>query len=230
MITEGGEKRPVHSVIFTVKNHLAVLAIAATVAMLVLARVYATFPGDAWALRELSQLRAVWLDDIAMAVSTVGQGGIGWGIAFPWVPVVVVAAVLTMRRWVDATLLALATLAPVVNLGVKELVSRPRPDAELWLVSESGFAFPSGHSVFAASFLGALIWMLGRPETLEGWPVLRRITQGVLLLLILAVGASRVYLGVHWPSDVIGGFLCGTLYLSLLISARRWLERQRTGP
>ncbi len=230
MITKSGEKRPVYSVIFTVKNHLAVLAIAATVAMLVLARVYATFPGDAWALRELLQLRSGWLDGAAMAASALGQGGIGWGLAFPWVPVAMVVAALVTRRWADAVFLALASLAPALNLGVKELVERPRPDPELWLVAETGFAFPSGHSVFAAAFLGALVWMLGRPGTLEGWPVLRRITQGVLLLLILAVGASRVYMGVHWPSDVIGGFLFGALYLWLLISARRWLEKRRHGP
>ena len=234
MITKGGEKRPVYSVMLMFKNHPAiraiVAAIAATVAMLVLARVYATFPGDAWALQELLQLRGGWLDGAAMAASALGQGGIGWGIAFPWVPVAVTAAALAMRRWADAVFLALSTLAPAVNLGIKELVARPRPDVDLWLVAETGFAFPSGHSVFAAAFLGALVWMLGRPGTLEGWPVLRRITQGVLLLLILAVGASRVYMGVHWPSDVIGGFLFGALYLWLLISARRWLERRRAGP
>ncbi len=214
-----------------VKGTLSIPAVAAaTVAMLVLARVYATFPGDAWALRELAQLRAEWLDAVAIAVSTVGQGGIGWGIAFPWVPVAVTAAPLVMRRWADAVFLALSTLAPAVNLGIKELVARPRPDPEVWLVAETGFAFPSGHSVFAAAFLGALVWMLGRPGSLEGWPVLRRITQGILLLLILAVGVSRVYMGVHWPSDVIGGFLFGALYLWLLISARRWLERRRAGP
>ena len=161
------------------------------------------------------------------AASALGQGGIGLGLAVPWC------------RRVTATAMAMRAMGrchsclgprPGLNLGIKELVARPRPDVDLWLVAETGFAFPSGHSVFAAAFLGALVWMLGRPGTLEGWPVLRRITQGVLLLLILAVGASRVYMGVHWPSDVIGGFLFGALYLWLLISARRWLERRRAGP
>ena len=135
-----------------VKGTLSIPAVAAAmVAILVLAMVYATFPGDAWALRELLQLRGGWLDGAAMAASALGQGGIGWGLAFPWVPVAVTATAMAMRRWADAMFLALATLAPALNLGVKELVARPRPDPELWLVAETGFAFPSGHSVFAAA-------------------------------------------------------------------------------
>lgn len=198
------------------------------VLLLALASVYPTFPGDEWALRQLNQLRTGWLDDLAVAVTTLGQGGIGWWLAIPWIPIAVVAIALAMRRWADAAFLAVSTLAPVVNLGLKELVGRPRPDMDLWLVMETGFSFPSGHSVFAASFLGALIWMIGRPGTLDGRPTTRRATQAVLLLLILAVGFSRVYLGVHWPSDVIAGFLFGSLYLLLLVSVRRWLGRRGT--
>ena len=198
------------------------------VLLLAMANTLATFPGDEWALRELKQLRTSWLDDLAVAVTTLGQGGTGWWLAIPWVPIAVVAIALAMRRWADAAFLAVSTLAPVVNLGLKELVGRPRPDMGMWLVMETGFSFPSGHSVFAASFLGALIWVIGRPGTLDGRPTVRRATQAVLLLLILAVGFSRVYLGVHWPSDVIAGFLFGSLYLLLLVSVRHWLGRQRT--
>ena len=197
------------------------------VAITVLARLYHTFPGDEWALQELRQLRTGWLDGVVVAVSTIGQGGIGWWLAIPWIPVAAVATVLAMRRWADAAFLAAAACGPALNLGIKELVARPRPDAELWLVMESGFAFPSGHAVFAASFLGALVWLVGRSKTLDARPVARRTAQAALLLLILAVGFSRVYLGVHWPSDVIAGFLFGCVYLFLLASARAWLESRR---
>lgn len=215
-------------VISAVKTPLAVLAIVAAVAaILALASVYATFPGDEWALRELKQLRTGWLNDLAVAVSTLGRGGIGWGLAAPWVPLAALAAGLAMRRWADAAFLAASTLAPVLNLGLKELVARPRPDTDLWLLVETGFAFPSGHSVFAASFVGALIWLLRRSKTFDGRPIAKCAIQTFLLLLILAVGLSRVYLGVHWPSDVIAGFLLGGLYLLLLLSVRNWLDRRR---
>ena len=197
--------------------------------LLAMASAYATFPGDEWALLELAQFRDSWLDETAVALSAIGQGGIGWGLGVPWAPLAAVAAGLAIRRWADAVFLAVSALAPVVNLGLKELVERPRPDMDLWLVMETGFSFPSGHSVFAASFLGALIWVTGRPGILDSRPTVRRVTQAVLLLLILAVGFSRVYLGVHWPSDVIAGFLFGSLYLLLLVLVRHWLETRRPG-
>lgn len=194
-------------------------------AMLGLARVYGAFPGDEWALLELRHWRGAWLHDAAMAVSTIGAGGIGWaGLAVPWIPVVAAAGLLGMRRWADALFLLSATLAPVVNLGLKELASRPRPDIALALVEEAGYAFPSGHAAFAAAFFGALIVLMGRWRWLDNRPRLRLALQVGLAALVLCIGASRVYLGVHWPSDVIGGFLFGALYLAALVAIRRAVE------
>lgn len=200
-----------------------------TVALLGLARGYDTFPGDQWALLELRQMRTGWLDDACVFVSEVGRAGIGWGVPVPWIPLLAVAMLASLRRWTDAGFLAAATLAPVINLGLKALADRPRPDADLWLVMESGNGFPSGHAVFAAAFLGALAWLVGRWTPLDGRPGLRLATQGALLMLVLAVGFSRVYLGVHWPSDVIAGFLFGGTYLCLLIAARRAMEIRQKG-
>ena len=188
------------------------------VAMLGLARAFATFPGDEWALLELRQWRAERLDAAALALSAIGGGGIGWGGGgIPWIPIVAVGGLLGARRWADGLFLAAAIMAPAVNLGLKEWAARPRPDAALALVSETGYAFPSGHAVFAAAFFGALIVLLGRWPLLGGHPRLRVAAQGALLLLILGVGASRVYLGAHWPSDVIAGFCFGALFLLTLV-------------
>ena len=194
-------------------------------ALLALARVYGAFPGDEWALLELTRWRGGWLDDAAMAVSSIGRGGIGWaGLLVPWIPLAGVAGLLSMRRWADAAFLSAATLAPAVNLGLKELAARSRPDEMLALASETGYAFPSGHAVFAAAFFGALIILLGRWPSLDRRPRLRLALQAAMSLLIVGVGASRVWLGVHWPSDVVAGFLFGALWLAVLVALHRVLE------
>lgn len=199
------------------------VALAALATLLVLGHAYPTFPGDEQALDSILKLRAEWLNDGAVFISAIGSGGLEWG-GIPWIPIALVAGLLASRQWGGSVFLAAATLAPVVNLGLKELVARPRPDVQLALVAESGYAFPSGHAVFVAAFFGALIVLLGRWTCLVRRPMLRLALQAALALLILAVGVSRVYLGVHWPSDVIAGFLFGGLYLCSLVIVRSFIE------
>ena len=187
-------------------------------ALLALARVYDVFPGDEWALLELRQWRADWLDSAISVIYIVGLGGL---FGLPYIPIGLVIFT-ALRSWGDGLFLAVCGILPAaLNLGLKELAARPRPDAALALVEETGYSFPSTHAVFAIAFYGALIYLLGRWGAFPGRPRLRRLIQGALALLILAVGVSRVYLGAHWPSDVIGGFLFGGLCLATLIIVRR---------
>ncbi len=205
------------------------LGLAAVAVLLVLGRVFATFPGDEWVLLELRELRAGWLTGGAVVASSIGMAGVFWAIPVPWIPVAVVAGALVLRRRADAVFMAVATLAPLINLGLKELVARPRPDPSLALITESGYAYPSGHAVFAAAFYGALILVACRSRYLSTRRGLRWAVRVVLLALILAVGFSRVYLGVHWPSDVIAGFVVGAVCLTALDTVRN-LDRTRRGP
>ena len=198
--------------------------------LLALARSYGAFPGDEWALRHFQGLHHSWLDESAIFLA-----GLFWGHASLVIaPPVVLAVSQFMRgRRSDALLLLATPLAPAINLGLKELATRPRPDAALALVEETGYAFPSGHAVFAAVFFGAAIYLLeatGRqPAFANISHSLRRALQFALILLILAVGASRVYLGVHWPSDVFGGFLFGGLCLWVLIAVHRKFQHRLGG-
>ena len=192
-------------------------------ALLGLARSHEAFPGDQWALLELRQWRAGWLNLVITVMYVTGLGGL---LGLPYVPIGIVIFA-GWRSWRDGLLLAAAGILPLVlNLALKELAARPRPDTALALVEETGYAFPSSHTVFATAFYGALIYLLSHWGAFRGRPALRRGMQGALALFVLAVGASRVYLGVHWPSDVIGGFLFGGLCLVALASGHQALQRR----
>lgn len=118
-------------------------------------------------------------------------------------------------------LIALVNLVALVilNVGLKALVARPRPDG-FRLIAESGYSFPSGHSMVAMGFFGLIIWMVwtknnGSPlaTTKRLDEITRALCIGFLALLILGIGISRIYLGVHYASDVIAGFCVSLSWL-----------------
>ena len=136
-----------------------------------------------------------------------------------------VSLLLVWRRW-DSAVMMLLSLAPIGagNL-LKLVVGRSRPDyllPEYLLVdvAPSSLGFPSGHALFIAIFGGLLVWLA--EESIQS-PVVRRSLQVGLALLILVVGWSRIYLGLHWPSDVIGGYMYALLAVWLLTWLRRSL-------
>jgi membrane-associated phospholipid phosphatase len=105
----------------------------------------------------------------------------------------------------------------LVGVVIKALVARPRPTADLVRVYDTpeSHAFPSTTAFFATVFLGMVGYLIWRPR--------RRVaivTFGVLLLL--SSGLSRVYVGAHWATDVLGGWLLGGAWLFVLIALHRW--------
>ncbi|MFB9292286.1 phosphatase PAP2 family protein [Persicitalea jodogahamensis] len=126
-------------------------------------------------------------------------------------------AFLLMRFRREALFMMLTMLSSVVAFGIKVLVNRPRPTEDLVrIVSKAeNQSFPSGHTTFYVAFFGFLIFLLFR---LRQIPSLIRWTVGSFsLLLILSVPFSRVYLGDHWFTDVVAGFVLGLISLVLLI-------------
>ena len=204
------------------RGSLAFLAgVAVMAALLGLARVYDIFPGDEWAMLQLLQLRAGWLD---LAIDVLYMAAFG-APSLPYLQIMLVIFVVLGRRSDGLLLVTSGVLPFLFNLGLKEWVARPRPDAALAIVEGTGYAFPSSHAVFAIAFYGALIYLLGQWGAFPSRPWLRWLLQGTLAVLILAAGASRVYLGVHWPSDVIGGFLFGGLCLAALAIVHRSVRK-----
>ena len=97
----------------------------------------------------------------------------------------------------------------LLNTVLKEIVQRPRPDG-FRLISETGYSFPSGHSMVSMAFFGLLIWMVWRYHRKDAMRVVWCVVFG---LVIAMVGISRIYLGVHYASDVLAGFCVSLVWL-----------------
>ncbi len=106
-------------------------------------------------------------------------------------------------------------LVVVLNQVLKFLVQRPRPEG-FRLAAETGFSFPSGHSMAAMAFFGLLIWMVWHYERDRA---VRIGCSVALAALIVAVGVSRIYLGVHYASDVVAGFCVSLAWLAFYTRA-----------
>ncbi len=102
----------------------------------------------------------------------------------------------------------------ILNQLLKRILRRPRP-TEFRIVEETGYSFPSGHSMVSMAFYGYLIYLIYRyiKNKYIKWPLIV-----LLSILICLIGISRIYLGVHYTSDVLGGFLLSISYLVVYIS------------
>lgn len=101
----------------------------------------------------------------------------------------------------------------LLNRILKLIIGRPRPDV-LKLVLEDGYSFPSGHSMVSMGFYGFLIYLIY--INIKNKKI-KYILIVLLTLLILLIGISRIYLGVHYATDVIGGFIIAVLYLIVFV-------------
>lgn len=141
-------------------------------------------------------------------------------------PVSMLAAALLLfrRSWRDAALLLAVTLSGrLVVALLKDWTARVRPDAENHLVAVQSLSFPSGHAANSTMVWLCLALLLPRTARGRAWAV------WAAVWLALAVGVSRVMLGVHWPSDVIGGWAFGLFWTLLLLrlSGERFGEGTR---
>lgn len=126
----------------------------------------------------------------------------------------IVAVVLALRRrwllgwWLVLTVSGSAVLSTVLKISLDRL----RPESAGELTSASGFSFPSGHTQAATVTYVSIVLVVG-------WQVLRprraaRVVSSIVVTMVVGgVGLSRIYLGAHWPSDVLGGWLCGSAWV-----------------
>ena len=120
---------------------------------------------------------------------------------------IILIAIFYLKKWKTESLLVAGNLglAGILIVSLKHLYQRPRPDI-LHLVEEKGFSFPSGHSLAVTLLIGSLIIILGQRVKNTNTKLA---LQGLLGLYLVSVLVSRVYLGVHYPSDVLASLSLG---------------------
>jgi membrane-associated phospholipid phosphatase len=123
-------------------------------------------------------------------------------------------------RWRRAALWLVFSVAGalVLDLALKNAFHRPRP-APFFGDLPHSYSFPSGHALFSFCFYGVLAGLLSARLRSPGLKVLVWVLAAAL---IAAIGLSRIYLGVHYPSDVLAGYLAAAVWVSSLVAADRW--------
>ena len=147
------------------------------------------------------------------------------GVPFTTGLVVAFALLLLFRRrWWSLVQLVFTTAdGSLLIVALKALFHRARPVEKL--VPAAGYSFPSGHAFIAMSFYGVLVYLVWR----TAWPLAVRVLAALFgTVMILLIGASRVYLGVHWLTDVLGGFSAGLIWLIASILIVRTAEHRRS--
>ncbi len=174
-----------------------------------LAHLFNNLPGDIIIISWLQGIHLPFFNQIMEAVSYVAS----------LIPAIVIVALISGGLWatgrkIEAIFTAsLTSSAALLDWLLKLLISRPRPESELLqsLRGDNSYSFPSGHLAYAVVFYGFLFYLLPR---LTKQPAIIWVLWPVLILLIVLTGASRVYLGAHWPSDVLGSLFLGGLLLA----------------
>jgi undecaprenyl-diphosphatase len=172
---------------------------------------YPFFPGDLAIAQWVQSIDSPIVYRLMWGVSALGT-------VFVVLPLRIACAVLlaVAKRPLSAMFVVLTISAEALSFVVKELVNRPRPGPDLvrifWFNGDSGF--PSGHVMSFIGFYGFLFFLAWTQTPRSS---ARTITLLVLGALILLVGVSRVFLGSHWPSDILGGYLIGSLWLLAFI-------------
>ncbi|MFK0193798.1 phosphatase PAP2 family protein [Kitasatospora sp. NPDC090308] len=184
----------------------------ALVAVVVAVHGWAPFGFEAAAVRWSATHRPGGARSAAVAVTELGTG------VLPYLLALAAGAVSLRTRHPAGARRTAALLAPLVWLlagqllrqGLMRAFARPRPPRTGWAFDASGFSFPSGHAFTSALSAGLLAVALARAR-----PGAARGAAAGAALFAAAIGTSRVYLGVHWPLDVLGGWLLAAGWLAL---------------
>ena len=129
----------------------------------------------------------------------------------------IILFILVKNKKIGLSIHSNLVIVTILNQLLKRILQRPRP-TEFRIVEETGYSFPSGHSMISMAFYGYLIYLIYKYVKNR---YIKWISITLLSFLICAIGVSRIYLGVHYTSDVLGGFFISISYLVIYTSAIR---------
>jgi undecaprenyl-diphosphatase len=163
----------------------------------------------------------VWFEFAVRDVTALG----GYAV-LTLLTILAVGFLLTTRKYADAVLLLIAVIGgEILNETLKVGFARPRPDLVAHVVDVSSASFPSGHAMISAATYLTIGALLARVQERRA---VKTYIHATAIILTLIIGVSRVYLGVHWPTDVLAGWCLGAAWSILCVTAAGWLERRRS--
>jgi undecaprenyl-diphosphatase len=162
--------------------------------------------------------RSNMLDQLAMLITNIGSP-----VGIVIIGTILTASLLLLKRHVDLGTLAVVLLgAGVFQLMFKLLFHQVRPRVFQPLVVENDFSFPSGHSLTSFALWGFFAWWIVSLDPRKTW---RWVLAALGLIVSALVAMSRLYLGVHWPTDVLGGMFLAFAWIGVCVTGQRWLTR-----
>jgi len=167
--------------------------------------------------------RIGWLDPFMEAATWLGANA----VVVPLLAIVVAVVARRRRSWAPVLVVApLYVVTLLVHAVVQQAMHRPRPPVADWLSGASGWSYPSGHTLDATVAWGVLLLVLVRGRR----PRTRALMTGGASAIVLLVATTRVYLGMHWLTDVLGSLALGIALLSIFSMCRLSIRNARTDP
>jgi membrane-associated phospholipid phosphatase len=175
--------------------------------------------------KALQKRQQPWVRRFLIGISEIGFPKLATPLTFA-----IAGVFWALRFRLEALFILLTSSSTILNALVKRLIKRPRPTQELVTVVRviNEPSFPSGHVMYYTNFYGLLIYLLA-----TNWRSgkIRNALIVICTALLVCIGPSRIYLGAHWPSDVMAGYIWGGLWfgglMALYLRIKAWIHPPR---